>query len=581
MKYLGIQLEKPKVAFFGFTGCEGCQLQIANKEETLADLLGSIQVQTFRLISSDKDDDYDIAFVEGSITTEKDAQRLRLIRDQAKILVAMGACACLGGVHNLRERFNLEDALDEVYGDFPVDTGPVRTLSEVVPVDIELPGCPISKSEFEWLVRHLILGLEPQFPQYPVCVECKQRLNTCVIDMGLVCFGSGYPRLAATPSAPATISAAGAAAVPLRRPILNRSLRSSPSAVFPGPRSPSGLDFLMPSVWLDGDFMKIKVDTPIDINVEHIARVEGHGDIRIQIEDGELVRCDWQVVETPRFFEVMMKGLSIETAPLLAARICGICSISHALVSARALEQALGIEVPRPAQIARLLTKHSETLQSHSLHLFFLVAPDLLNVGSVLPVLETSPQVIKIATSLKGYANRASDLLAGRTSHPVAIKVGGMTQLPRRSQLRTLMDELEAALPNLWQALELFKNLPMPNFVRETEFVSLRGEGHYPFIGGDLISSDGVVKAESDYLAMTNEYLAGYSTSKLCRLSRDSFAVGALARFNNNHEWLHPRAKEAAQALGLSPGTSNPFHHNLAQLVECFHVMYESQDLIS
>jgi len=327
--------------------------------------------------------------------------------------------------------------------------------------------------------------------------------------------------------------------------------------------------------------MKINVDTPIDINVQHIARVEGHGDIRIQIEDGELVRCDWQVVETPRFFEVMMKGLSIETAPLLAARICGICSISHALVSARALEQALGIEVPRPAQIARLLTKHSETLQSHSLHLFFLVAPDLLNVGSVLPVLETSPQVIKIATSLKGYANRASDLLAGRTSHPVAIKVGGMTQLPRRSQLRTLMDELEAVLPDLWQALELFKNLPMPNFVRETEFVSLRGEGHYPFIGGDLISSDGVVKAEADYLAMTNEYLAGYSTSKLCRLSRESFAVGALARFNNNHEWLHPRAKEAAQALGLTPGSSNPFHHNLAQLVECFHVMYESQDLIA
>ncbi|MFN2176335.1 MAG: Ni/Fe hydrogenase subunit alpha [Anaerolineales bacterium] len=327
--------------------------------------------------------------------------------------------------------------------------------------------------------------------------------------------------------------------------------------------------------------MKINVGNPIDINVEHIARVEGHGDIRIQIEDGELLRCDWQVVETPRFFEVMMKGLSIEMAPLLASRICGICSISHAMVSARAVERALEIEVPRPAQIARLLTKHSETLQSHSLHLFFLVAPDLLNVGSVLPILETSPQVIEIATRLKGYANRASDLLAGRTSHPMVIKVGGMTQLPRRSQLHILLDELEAALPYLWRALDLFKDLPMPDFVRETEFVSLRGDGDYPFIGGDLISSDGVLKTEDEYLAMTNEYLADYSTSKLSRLSRDSFAVGALARFNNNYEWLHPRAKEAAQQLGLTPGSTNPFHHNLAQLVECFHVMYESKDLIT
>ena len=71
MNYLGIPLAKPKVGFFGFTGCEGCQLQIANKEETLGDLLGSIEVMNFRLISSDKHDDYDIAFVEGSITTEE------------------------------------------------------------------------------------------------------------------------------------------------------------------------------------------------------------------------------------------------------------------------------------------------------------------------------------------------------------------------------------------------------------------------------------------------------------------------------------------------------------------------------
>ena len=189
MKYLGIPLKKPKVGFFGFTGCEGCQLQIANKEETLGDLLGSIEVMNFRLISSDKQDGYDIAFVKGSITTDDEITRLKKIRNQAKILVAMGACACLGGVNNLRERFALADTLKEVYGTHPVDTGPVRKVSDVVSVDIELPGCPISKSEFEWLVRHLILGLEPQFPQYQVCIDCKQRLNTCVLDMGMMCLG--------------------------------------------------------------------------------------------------------------------------------------------------------------------------------------------------------------------------------------------------------------------------------------------------------------------------------------------------------------------------------------------------------
>jgi sulfhydrogenase subunit alpha len=182
--------------------------------------------------------------------------------------------------------------------------------------------------------------------------------------------------------------------------------------------------------------MKVKLAEPVNIEVKHIARVEGHGNIRIGIENGELTECAWEVVETPRYFEVMFRGLSIEMAPLLASRICGICSISHALASARAAERALQIQVPELAQQVRLLAKHAETLQSHTLHLFFLVAPDLLDVGSVIPVLETHPEVIQMATQLKGYANRASDLLAGRTSHPMVIQVGGLTQAPRKSQLR-------------------------------------------------------------------------------------------------------------------------------------------------
>jgi len=327
--------------------------------------------------------------------------------------------------------------------------------------------------------------------------------------------------------------------------------------------------------------MKIKVDTPVNIEVEHIARVEGHGNIQIRIEDNQLKECTWEVVETPRFFEVMMKGLSIDMVPLLAARICGICSISHALVSARAAERALGIEVPETAQKVRILAKHAETLQSHTLHLFFLVAPDLVGTGSVIPIAKSHPHVLGIATSLRGYANRASDLIAGRTSHPMAIKVGGMTKVPRKRQLRKLLEELENTLPYLDQTLDFFKDLTWPDFVRETEFVSLHGEGDYPYIGGDLISSDGVLKGESEYLVMTNEYLVDFSTSKLCKLSRESFAVGSLARFNNNYAGLHPKARQVAEQLGLKPPSYNPFHHNLAQLVECFHVAYESKDMIA
>jgi coenzyme F420-reducing hydrogenase gamma subunit len=189
MKYLGIELPKPKVAVFGFTGCEGCQLQLANNEHNLKDLFALIEVVDFRLISSDKLGGYEIAFIEGSITTEEEVEAVKEIRAQAKVLIAMGACACLGGVNNLRSRFELPQVTSEVYGKHPIETGSVRRVADVVPVDLELPGCPISKIEFEWLVRQLILGIEPQFPRYPVCVECKQRISTCVMDMGTLCLG--------------------------------------------------------------------------------------------------------------------------------------------------------------------------------------------------------------------------------------------------------------------------------------------------------------------------------------------------------------------------------------------------------
>jgi coenzyme F420-reducing hydrogenase gamma subunit len=189
MKYLGIELPKPKVAVFGFTGCEGCQLQLANNEHNLKDLFALVEVVEFRLISSAKKGGYDIAFVDGSITTQQEADALKVIRSHAGLLIAIGACACLGGVNNLRARFKTREAVAEVYGEQAIELGAVRRLSEVVHVDLELPGCPISKVEFEWLVRKLVLGIDPQFPRYPVCVECKQRINACVMDMGVLCLG--------------------------------------------------------------------------------------------------------------------------------------------------------------------------------------------------------------------------------------------------------------------------------------------------------------------------------------------------------------------------------------------------------
>jgi len=320
--------------------------------------------------------------------------------------------------------------------------------------------------------------------------------------------------------------------------------------------------------------------TLIDVKVHHLTRVEGHGDIRIRVEDGKLVEASWEVVETPRYFEVMLKGKHYTTAAVLTARICGICSIGHCLASLRATEQAFGVTIPEAARKLRLLAKHGETLQSHVLHLFFLAAPDFLRLPSVLPLLEAHPEIVRLARDLKGLANRLCDTVAGRTTHPVSLEVGGVARMPDKRDLTGLQAELRASFDNLRRATDLFRIFSIPDFQRETEFVSLKGENTYPFIGGRIMSSDGVDLPEADYQAATNEYVTENNTSKWCGLSRDAYAVGALARINNNHLFLHPEARDAAFVLGLLPVSHNPFMNNFAQLVECIHVTHESIRLI-
>ncbi len=320
--------------------------------------------------------------------------------------------------------------------------------------------------------------------------------------------------------------------------------------------------------------------TNMKINVHHLTRVEGHGNINVTVTDGKLVEAQWEVVETPRFFEAILRGKAHDLAPTLTSRICGICSIGHTLASLRAVERAMDVKVPKNAQLLRLLAKHAETLQSHALHVFFLAAPDLLNVNSVLPLTQTHPAVVAIAVRLKGLGNDLSDLAAGRTTHPVSLVVGGLSKAPCKKELEAMRQRLQDGLADVVTAVEVFKGLALPDFVRETEFVALKGQDSYPWIGGDLVSTDGVVKPEDDYKAMTNEYNVDFSTSKFCKLSRKSFAAGALARFNNNYDLLCDEAKATAEALGLKPVNHNPYMNNVAQLIEIQHVMVESIEMI-
>jgi len=320
--------------------------------------------------------------------------------------------------------------------------------------------------------------------------------------------------------------------------------------------------------------------TQLNINVHHVTRVEGHGNITVNARDGKVEEITWAIPESPRFFEAMFRGLSYEDVTWIAPRICGICSISHSTCSIQATEAAFGVQLSEQTLLLRKLLYHAETLQSHVLHFYFLAAPDFLNVGSVFPLVNTNKQVVLRALRLKKLANDVADLIGGRKTHPIACIVGGFAKVPEVSQIKTMQQRLSQAMDDLKETVKLFKGLDIPDFTRETEYIALKDPREYAFISGDISSTDTGIAPIADYLAITNEFCVPQSTAKFSKHNRDSYMVGALARFNNNYSQLLPEAKKAAQDLGLKPICHNPYMISIAQIVESFHAVEDSLKII-
>ena len=184
-------MNKLQIAFFDFTGCEGCQLNKLNFEKDLLDILELVEIVEFREAMDNRADRYDIAFVEGSISTPSCVERIKDIRHRTKILVALGACAVSGGINAMKNLYPLDWVKETVYGQhkhlFP--SIPVQPVSAIVKVDYVVRGCPMSAPEYMHIFKSLVLGREPEIIDYSVCVECKQRENECVLDLGMFCLG--------------------------------------------------------------------------------------------------------------------------------------------------------------------------------------------------------------------------------------------------------------------------------------------------------------------------------------------------------------------------------------------------------
>jgi len=305
------------------------------------------------------------------------------------------------------------------------------------------------------------------------------------------------------------------------------------------------------------------------LTVEHVARIEGHGTITVDIDEGVVSDIRMDIVEPARLFESMVVGRRFDEAPLITSRICGICSANHAVTSIKAVEAAMGIEVSERTRLLRSLMVYGSFLQNHATHLYLFAAPDFVGQPSVFPLAESHPDIVARALRIKKLGNEITSLVGGRSVHPVTAVIGGFTSEPSSKELAEYAEKLHAAARDAAETVELFASFTVPSFETAGEMLALVSPDTYAIYDGDVCALDaGWCRPAAEYHDFVTETVVGHSNAKHSTVGGRTFLVGALARVNLSWDRLMPSARVVASRAGLRPVSRNTFMNNLCQAIE-------------
>ena len=320
------------------------------------------------------------------------------------------------------------------------------------------------------------------------------------------------------------------------------------------------------------------------INIPHLGRVEGHGGIEIDIENGEVSKVNLDIYEGSRFYEMLVIGKHYTEVPSIISRVCAICSVGHTLTSQMAVENAFGVKVTKKTELLRGLLLHGELIESHSLHLFALVLPDLLGYDGVLAMAKDYPKEVSIALGLKKLGNSIQELIGGRVIHPINALVGGFGKLPTKEQLLELKTNLEKGLKDSLLIAELLKTIKISDYAESpTIFAALESsdQSRYSYLGDTILTSLGERFSKEDFRKICHEGVVKHSHAKQSLYSGKPFMTGALARINlHGEKLLKGKAKELQEKLLPKLPSENILHNNLAQMIELVHSFERSTELI-
>ena len=317
------------------------------------------------------------------------------------------------------------------------------------------------------------------------------------------------------------------------------------------------------------------------IKVDTLARVEGEGALYVKISGDKVMDVKLKIFEPPRFFEALLRGRIYKEAPDITARICGICPVAYQMSAVHAIEQAMGVTVGGQLRELRRLLYCGEWIESHTLHVYMLHAPDFLGYPDVMHLAQDYPDIVKRGLQMKKTGNAIVTLLGGREVHPINVKVGGFYKVPTKQEFKQLAEKLKWGRDAALETVRWTAQLPFPNFEQDYEFVALRHPAEYPFNEGRIISNKGLdipVQAYEEHFA--EEHVAYSNALHSVIKGRGAYFVGPLARYNLNFDRLSPLAQEAALGAGLGPVCLNPFQSIIVRSVEILYAFDEALRII-
>jgi coenzyme F420-reducing hydrogenase alpha subunit len=318
------------------------------------------------------------------------------------------------------------------------------------------------------------------------------------------------------------------------------------------------------------------------IVTEYLARVEGEGGMRVEIEDGQVADVKLRIYEPPRFFEAFLRGRAFTEAPDITARICGICPVAYQMSAVLAMERICGVSVDGQLRALRRLLYCGEWIESHALHVYMLHAPDFLGYESAIEIARDHPGLVAQALELKKTGNRIMTVVGGREVHPVNVRVGGWYRTPRKAELQVLVEPLESAREIALGTVAFAASLPFPDYTRDYELVCLSQPGEYPIDRGRIVSTGGIDIDVSEYEDhFVEEHVEWSNALHSSIVGRSSYLCGPLARFAVGFDDLRPLAKSAALDAGLGPGERNPFKSIVVRAVELVEACDEALALIA